>query len=154
ERDPKDRYATAADLGRDVQGWLEHERVTAYQENLLELALRFARRRPATAAAAVLSTVVIAVTLSVAFRVVEQNRVKARVRSQAEALEPVAPEAVPAILALFGEYREWVEPHLHDRLMGLPKDRQRRVRLALLPWDPSQEIPLREDLLDISNPRE
>src|SRR5262249_58101188 len=100
-----------------------------------------AGRRRATAAAAVLSTVVIAVTLSVAFRVVEQNRVRARVLSQAEALETVAPEAVPDILALFGEYREWVEPHLHDRLMGLPKDRQRRGRGAPPPPAPAPAAP-------------
>jgi len=49
----KDRYQTAFELGKDVENWLANEPVTSYsgQELLREKTMRWARKRPAHAAA-------------------------------------------------------------------------------------------------------
>ena len=51
EKDPQKRYATAGDLAGDLERFLNHVAIQARPLSRLERGLRWARRRPARAAA-------------------------------------------------------------------------------------------------------
>jgi tRNA A-37 threonylcarbamoyl transferase component Bud32 len=55
---PADRYATAAELGAEVERWLAGEPVAAYPEGWISRALRRARRHRVVVAAVLVATVV------------------------------------------------------------------------------------------------
>jgi WD40 repeat protein/tRNA A-37 threonylcarbamoyl transferase component Bud32 len=67
EKDPSRRYASADALADDLERWLSGEPIRVRPANLRELAVKWARRRPAlaalTAAAALLVALLLAVTL-------------------------------------------------------------------------------------------
>jgi WD40 repeat protein/tRNA A-37 threonylcarbamoyl transferase component Bud32 len=81
-RDPAARYASAAELGREVQQWLADEPVAAYREPVTARLLRWARRhRPLVA---LLATALTALVLGTILVGREQSRTEAA-RAQAAA---------------------------------------------------------------------
>jgi WD40 repeat protein/serine/threonine protein kinase len=85
-REPADRYASAADLGREVQRWLADEPVTAYREPATARLRRWARRhKPAVAGlAALLVTGVTALVVST-FLLQQEKSQTAAARAQTAA---------------------------------------------------------------------
>lgn len=86
EKQPPDRYATAALLAEDIQRWLADEPVSVFRENVLDRLKRFNRKNPgpvAAGAAAVLMGI-IGLTLGLAFLNGERKRTELA-RQEAEA---------------------------------------------------------------------
>jgi len=144
EKSPQQRYASALDLQKDLQRFLDGKPIRARPVSRVERAWRLARRRPAAAAA--IALLVLLGIGSVSGAVVITNSLNAlqqvereRTFAQVDALLTAEPAEVPAILADLEAYRDLVEPRLSQMLAdGLPAEQQWRVRLALLPGDPSQ----------------
>jgi len=75
--DPRQRYASAAELAKDVRNYLDGEAISARPESALDLTRRLARRNPAgTVAAAVILGLLVfwVVSLQVYSRQLEQER--------------------------------------------------------------------------------
>ncbi|MDA8744371.1 serine/threonine-protein kinase [Rubripirellula amarantea] len=106
---PKDRYASAGDLGRDIDAFLAGEKVSAYKDSLMDRSIRFVNRHQ-TAVATLLGTFLVgfASLLLVAFMINRQRGALAVKNRQLDfvndQLETSA--AVERALKLEGEYRE------------------------------------------------
>ena len=70
------RYQTAREMARDIENWIADEKVSAYQEPILERAFRWSRRHRAWAISA-LSALMLIATVSSLFSImlVRQNRI-------------------------------------------------------------------------------
>ncbi len=95
---PLDRYASAAELARDVERWLADEPVSVYVEPIVARVKRWVRRHPATVSAVSVTTLlVLAGSLFVAYlqsshsRVLEKKNLElVEARNSAEAAEKAA----------------------------------------------------------------
>jgi formylglycine-generating enzyme required for sulfatase activity/serine/threonine protein kinase len=168
---PADRYPSAKALADDIEHWLADEPVAAYAEPWSARLGRWARRHRSvvTGAAALLLTAVVALAISTILIGQEQQKTekalrqeqearKERALAQVEALLSASPQAVPALLAGLGHYREDVLPRLRQ-LWAQPEqpgDRARRTRvgLALLPDDASVKDQLYTWMLQTDDPQE
>ena len=83
---PEDRYASARDLGRDLERWLADEPVTVYRRNLGERLTVWARRHRAWVQAGSAALVVVTVVSIVALLGVDSERRKATESARAEAV--------------------------------------------------------------------
>src|SRR5262249_30316103 len=77
-KEPDKRYATAADLAEDLRRFQAGEAITARRAGRLERAMKWARRRPATAAllgvSAAAAAAVLGVIVAFSAALLEQNR--------------------------------------------------------------------------------
>src|SRR5262249_56041197 len=63
-KDPRRRYASALALAEDLESWLGHRPITARPATARERLVKWVRRRPAAAAFAALSAVVVVAVLA------------------------------------------------------------------------------------------
>ena len=89
EKDREDRYQSAADLGRDIRRFLSCEPIEARPRSMIYHARLFSRRHRVIvgASAAVLLTLLAAVTVSVAFAVDASREATRRAEAEQEAIE-------------------------------------------------------------------
>jgi formylglycine-generating enzyme required for sulfatase activity len=72
-----------------------------------------------------------------------------RALGRIDALLTANAQALPTLIEVFAPSRDWINPRLRELLrQDLPPEKARRVRLALLPFDPDQAETLGRDLLD------
>src|SRR5262249_36337565 len=72
-----------------------------------------------------------------------------RALGRIDALLTANAKALPTLIEEFAPSRHWINPRLRELLrQDLPPEQARRVRLALLPFDPEQAETLGRDLLD------
>jgi serine/threonine protein kinase len=74
EREPADRYLTAAELAADLRRYLAEQPILARPASGIERVVKYVRRRPAVATSLALALVVVSVTLSVAILLVNGSR--------------------------------------------------------------------------------
>jgi eukaryotic-like serine/threonine-protein kinase len=108
---PADRYATAADLRRDLEAWLDNRPVSAHAESPMEALARIWQRHRIVLSAASLGVSLAVGAVSVAFistlnarRDAEQAQLAAETslataRNQAEQAAPLRMRAAPALVA-------------------------------------------------------
>jgi hypothetical protein len=161
-KDPTTRYTSARSLADDVERWLADEPVTVLYDSIPTRATRWARRHKTlmASAAMLLGTVVVALLVSTILIGREQARTKnalqallgvqkERALGRIEALLKANAHALPTIIEEFAESRVWINPRLRELLQqDLLPEQRRRVRLALLPFDPDQAESLGRELLD------
>lgn len=83
-KNPADRYATAADLAADIRRYLTHQPIMARRASLVDRARKWARRHPSVVVAAVLSWVVIAVASLVTNWLISQEQRQTEAARQSE----------------------------------------------------------------------
>ena len=161
-RNPTTRYASARSLADDVERWLADEPVTALHDSIPTHLTRWARRHRTlmASAAMLLGTAVVALLVSTILIGREQTQTnkalqalmaaqKDRALGRIDALLKASAQALPTIIEEFAPSQDWINPRLRELLQqDLPPELRRRVRLALLPFDPDQAEPLGRDLLD------
>jgi serine/threonine-protein kinase len=161
-KDPTQRYVSSRSLADDVERWLADEPVSVVQESSLARLTRWARRyRTLTASCMmVLGTAVVALLVSTILISREQAQTKKalqavlvgqreRALGQIDALLTANAQALPTLIESFAPSRIWINPRLRELLRQEPRPEQaRRLRLALLPFDPDQAETLGGDLLD------
>ncbi len=161
-RDPATRYASARSLADDVERWLAGEPVSVLRDSIPTRLTRWARRHKTLVASAamLLGTVAVALLLSTILIGREQARTKNALLAllavqketalgRVDALLKANAQALPTIIDEFANSRAWINPRLRELLQrDLVPEQRRRVRLALLPFDPDQVEPLGRELLD------
>jgi formylglycine-generating enzyme required for sulfatase activity len=138
-KEPARRYAGAQELADDLGRFLAGEPVRARPAGLGERGLKWARRRPALAAAGSLGLLAVLVLAGVSLRY-QRNLQKTRAEAAVQALLSADTAAVPHLVEELDPYRPWADPLL-TRLAAEspPRSRQRlHVALALLPVDEGQ----------------
>jgi serine/threonine-protein kinase len=108
-KDPLRRYATAADLGADLERFLTGRPIVARPISPAERAMKWARRRPALAS--LLATLVLALGGAIAVGITLQRQANTR-RHESELRERTASQAIDTALALVVELRQnerWIE---------------------------------------------
>ena len=75
---PQDRYATAAELARDIEQWLADEAVSSYEEPIHETLARLARRHQTWLATIFAVLFTSSITLAIAAIMINQERKAAR----------------------------------------------------------------------------
>ena len=164
EKDPKQRYASAAELANDLERWQKGEPVTARQVTGLERAWKWVKRRPVLAAmaAAVVLALLGGTAVSTWFGIQANNRAnqleweqKHRALAQVQALRDAGSGAVPAILEDLRESRDEVLPRLRELYTQEAKEGKRmRLALALLEVEPERRDELVAWMLKVENPDE
>jgi formylglycine-generating enzyme required for sulfatase activity/tRNA A-37 threonylcarbamoyl transferase component Bud32 len=149
QKDPHQRYPSAASLGDDLRRFLKGEPILARPVGRLERGLKWVRRSPVVAA--LLAAVVLVTALGFALVLYQRNNAVAalqreekaraeRALAQVDALTDAAPQAVPGILERLAEDRADVLPRLRElwQQPDTPANHARRMRvaLALLPVQP------------------
>ncbi|OJW08769.1 MAG: hypothetical protein BGO49_08230 [Planctomycetales bacterium 71-10] len=92
--DPADRYATATELARDVERWLDDEPTVAYPEPLAARAGRWLRRHRTAAVAAAVA--LLCTTVGLAALSFQTSRANVEIRRQWKRAEDARAEAVTA----------------------------------------------------------
>src|SRR5262249_31380094 len=85
-KNPADRYATAADLGADIQRFLDHQPILAKRPSLVERARKWMRRHPSMVAATIITLAVIASTSLVANWRIHKEHLRTEAARKQEAL--------------------------------------------------------------------
>jgi formylglycine-generating enzyme required for sulfatase activity/tRNA A-37 threonylcarbamoyl transferase component Bud32 len=161
-KDPTERYVSSRSLADDVERWLADEPVTVLHESIVARLARWARRhRTLTASCTMLlGTTVVALLVNTILVGREQAQTKKalqavmaaqreRALARIDALLTANAQALPTLIEEFAPSRIWINPRLRELLgQDLPPEQARRVRLALLPFDPDQAETLGRDLLD------
>jgi serine/threonine protein kinase len=136
--EPADRYQSARDLSNDLEHWLADEPVTAYQENLMERAVRWLRHHRSWAQASLFSLLAVTVVSTIAAVLVNQaRRLEVSARKEAERQEALAIEAREESEQSFRHARQAVDEFF------------RRVSEETLLDVPGLQ-PLRRDLLQVA----
>ena len=149
-RVPTDRYVSSRSLADDIERWLADEPVTALQESIVARLARWTRRhRTLTASCTMLlGTTLVALVLNTILVGREQAQTKKalqavmaaqreRALGRIDALLTANAQALPTLIEEFAPSRDWINPRLRELLrQDLPPEQARRVRLALLPFDP------------------
>ncbi len=99
-KDPAERYATVADLKRDLQRWLDGEPVAARVPSALYVAGKFVGRHKLATALATLALAGIVAAL--AWALVERQRVQARNQQLLRLASDIATDIYPALEELSG----------------------------------------------------
>ncbi len=156
------RYSSARALAEDVEHWLADEPVTVMHESIPSRIARWARAHKtlATSAAMLLATAVVALLIGTILIGREQTKTrnaldaviaaqKERSLARIDALLNANAHALPTMIEEFAGARGWIDPRLRELLrLDLPPEHGWRVRMALLPSDPSQADLLAGELLD------
>jgi serine/threonine protein kinase/formylglycine-generating enzyme required for sulfatase activity len=151
QKDPRKRYPSALDLAEDLQRFLAGEPIRARPTPAWERVLKWARRRPATAA--LIGAFLLAVLALLAGSWVYNNRLSAdRAAALVRSLGSADTAQVPRLIDDLGPYRRWADPLLRRLADDETADPAVRLRasLALVPVDPGQVDYLRRRLLDCS----
>jgi formylglycine-generating enzyme required for sulfatase activity len=132
-READQRYATAAELARDVERWLADEPVTAYREPLPARLARWGRRHRTLVTATVLVLLTLIGAAVVGGLVVGREQERARVLAHADALPDAGAATVPALLSDLEAHRDVARRRLWARWQdpGLTNSQRLRLGLAL-----------------------
>jgi serine/threonine-protein kinase len=102
--EPRDRYASAAELAKDVERYLADEPVAAYQDNLVQRAARWTRKHRTLAGAAAVSLLLITTTALIAVVFISSaRRAQAVARESATKNYRKARTSVDTLLRAVGE---------------------------------------------------
>ena len=161
-RDPAARYPSARSLADDVERWLADEPVSVLRDSMPTRLTRWARghRTFMTGAAMLLGTAVLALLVGTILIGREQAQTrkalealltaqKARELGRVDALLQADAKALPTMIEELSAARDWINPRLRELFQqDLSPEQRRRVRLAMLPFDPDQAEALGRELLD------
>src|SRR5262249_55770453 len=125
QKDPARRYGTAVELADDLRRWLDGEPIKARPAGVWERAAKWARRRPAAAAALAVSAA--AALAPLAGGVEDHVPVRAE-RARAEANLELAMRAVDDMLTEVGEEQLAYEPRMEEKRRRLLKQAQKMYR--------------------------
>jgi len=144
QKDPEERFSTAAELRDDLQRYLNREPIVSRPIGRLQRAWRWSIRNPAAASVVALLVLlgVGSTTAAVVIADVLRSQREAEMQrtvGQIDALRTARAGEVPTILKGLVPYQDAVTPRLTEMLQqGLPPEQEWRVRLALLPVDAKQ----------------
>lgn len=151
QKEPRDRYASAARLADDLCRFLKGEPILARRVGLGERALKWVRRHPTgTALMAMALLLLIASMLgTVAYRNQQEITSHTRAQGLVDSLASADTADVPQIIDGLAPYRRWADPILYRRLAETPPDSKEHlhVRMALVPVSDNQVDFLFERLL-------
>jgi serine/threonine-protein kinase len=139
-KDPAERYASAADLAREVEHWLADEPVSAYPDPLGVRLARWSRRHRSVVAAAAALVTVATVSLGVGYVLVRAERDEAwhqraqaqLQRAEAQRQRAFARQAAEDMYSEFGQY--WLE----DFLDPVQRQTLEKAREAFARFDQEQ----------------
>jgi formylglycine-generating enzyme required for sulfatase activity/tRNA A-37 threonylcarbamoyl transferase component Bud32 len=130
-RAPAGRYASAAEVAREVERWLADEPVAAYREPLPVRLARWGRRHRTLVMAVGLVLLTVVGAAIIGGLVVGREQERAGALAQADALPGAAPAAVPALLKELAAHRNTVRPRLLARWQYPALTDGQRLRVGL-----------------------